>query len=276
MLRIISGCVRSQANAIAGAYIDAHLLLNEGRVQDLPWDSLIAADFFGPSKYISDEEKGQIQAVYKNLLTVTPGSVLNPVKWTIYVSCNDFANPPRCETSRKDPCKSPDDDVSDDRLIAYSANVPGTFNGPRINFCPVFFRTPTLGDAMLDTPILPYPARAELQNYVNTATTMLHEMTHLFLGSDSIDDRPNPHPRDLQVAYNVKKDDGSFEKKLGSIYGTQLTKILAMYNPDDDWLGMDTGFYTQRNADNLALYCLAVYVNEHSIGYVLLPLQKQR
>jgi hypothetical protein len=126
---------------------------------------------------------------------------------------------------------------------------------------------------------------------------MYHEILHLDLAADSVDNNPNPRVDDLTISIDLGRDeDGNFDILESLAYGPLRCKVLARYIrkfPDD----FDTGYYVQRNgkipkqpligsvqdffrnllanrlfcsADNLALFALAKYVQQKIGVYVLL------
>ena len=104
-------------------------------------------------------------------------------------------------------------------------------------------------------------------------TTLLtgcqHELSHLDLAADS----PNPNPRvtDLEIDIKVGSQGRIFTSMA---YGTFSPKVLARWQGGPD-LG-STGYWVQRNSDNLACYALAKYVTS-KIGniYPHLPIVTQ-
>lgn len=80
-------------------------------------------------------------------------------------------------------------------------------------------------------------------------------MLHLDLAADS--PRPNPRITDLQIDIKI----GNLGRTLTeTAYGPLLTKILARWQGSSVPGAGSTGYYVQRNADNLAYYALAKYV----------------
>lgn len=100
-------------------------------------------------------------------------------------------------------------------------------------------------------------SKFNLETYENRAAIMYHEMTHLNLAADSSgDNTPNPRIIDLKIDY--EETDGTRWRT--KAYGPLRTKMLARYEPPSPNDPMPTGWYVQRNADNLALFALAKYV----------------
>jgi hypothetical protein len=94
----------------------------------------------------------------------------------------------------------------------------------------------------------------QVQQDISTDAVPQHEMFHLDLAADSSSNNlPNPRIVDLEV--RVPNDQGALETR--KAYGTRLTKILARWQGDDIF---STGYWVQRNADNLKYYALAKYV----------------
>lgn len=80
-----------------------------------------------------------------------------------------------------------------------------------------------------------------------------HELYHLDLAADS----PEPNPRVLDLTIDIRTS--RTEITTIKAYGPLGTKILARYQGGGAGVG-STGYYVQRNADNLAYYALAKYV----------------
>lgn len=76
---------------------------------------------------------------------------------------------------------------------------------------------------------------------------------------------PNPHIADFTIYYRALNSDIRFETKA---YGPLWTKVLARWYQ----AGIDTGEFVQRNADNLAMFALAKYVQNRLGIYPHLPL----
>ena len=174
--------------------------------------------------------------------TVTPGSKLNQFKWTIKVRCEERKGLNRCSEKQKDdPCRPPDVPQPDEgQLIAYTRNGKTSYNNAEIMFCPAFFKRQSLDDALLNEDLLPYPWKIDLNQYQNSGSAFLHELMHVNVASDSRNDKPNPHPRDLKL---------TFKSGLVNAYGPILTRVLAAYDSTYDPLGNDVGFYVQRNGE---------------------------
>ncbi|OGM39733.1 hypothetical protein ABOM_012127 [Aspergillus bombycis] len=139
--------------------------------------------------------------------------------------------------------------------LAYSMNSDPDDSGyPMINFCGGFFARRSLADAITYGKALVSPNNARLANYDNRAQTFLHELYHLDLAADS----PNPNPRVDDLTISFKVNDNDEETRTVKAYGPLATKILARYQGKGT-VG-STGYFVQRNSDNLAYYALAKYV----------------
>ncbi|KAM5368986.1 hypothetical protein ACJZ2D_009295 [Fusarium nematophilum] len=243
-----------RSNAIAPAYKDVNKLVNQNYVKaNIPFDGPEADDWFGPESQMPVVQQRQIQAVFANAAKVSDGSWFNPLKWIIKVRCKEPKGLSNCRLpAENDPCRPPRRPW-EGKTIAYSANRKGTYNNPMIMFCPAFFDLPNLDSVITAGRASPYAQKIDISEYQCTAHTFLHELMHLWLASDSRGGSPNPR----------------WEKH--SVYGPALSKLLARYQPalDDD---PPAGFYTQRNAENLAYYALTVYIEMQVGEYPYLPL----
>ena len=76
---------------------------------------------------------------------------------------------------------------------------------------------------------------------------MFHEILHLDLTADSVNNNPNPKVDDLTISINMGRDEfGDVITFEILAYGSLRSKILARYTrklPDD----FSTGYYVQRN-----------------------------
>jgi hypothetical protein len=95
---------------------------------------------------------------------------------------------------------------------------------------------------------------------------------HLDLAADSVNEKPNPHIRDLRIKYTYYDDDTGERKSSGWIkaYGPKLAKILARFQPISRY-SKQTGYFIQRNDDNLVSFALANYVQKQIKSYPFLP-----
>jgi hypothetical protein len=75
---------------------------------------------------------------------------------------------------------------------------------------------------------------------------MYHEILHLDLGADSVNENPNPQTHDLKIEIPVELDKNELGYYQTKVYGPERAKILARYKPvlSDDF---ETGYYIQRN-----------------------------
>jgi hypothetical protein len=81
---------------------------------------------------------------------------------------------------------------------------------------------------------------------------------------------PNPSILDLQIDIKAGNTGNTFTFPA---YGPALTKVLARYHDNAD--PGSTGYYVQRNSDNLAYYALAKYVTKQNDNiYPHLPIVK--
>jgi hypothetical protein len=96
---------------------------------------------------------------------------------------------------------------------------------------------------------------------------------HLDLAADSVNESPNPHIRDLKIKYTYYDDDDKKEKssRWTKAYGSTFAKILARFQPRSTF-SIQTGYFVQRNADNLVSFALANYVQKQIKSYPFLPL----
>lgn len=95
---------------------------------------------------------------------------------------------------------------------------------------------------------------------------------HLDLAADSENNKPNPKIRDLKIRFWERDKDGKrVRSKWTKAYGSQYAKILARFQPNSR-VSKQTGFFVQRNDDNLVLFALATYVQETIGSYPYIPI----
>ncbi|EON66292.1 hypothetical protein W97_05685 [Coniosporium apollinis CBS 100218] len=251
---------------IKEAYTDANKLVNyDGVKSNINWDSAAALEYLGPSAYNKDQQK-QIQAVFANVATVKEGISWWTPNW-IRVRCDDPAGlcSKKCPTSQenKDPAV----------VLAYARNpVQAGEKYPDISFCPEFYGLRNLGNAIAYGSGFSNPnMKNDLSNYEGRANTFLHELMHLDLAADSVKESPNPHIRDLKIKFTYIKDGEIKTSGWTKAYGPSLAKILARFQPISI-SSPQTGYFVQRNVDNLVSFALANYVQNQIRSYPFLPI----
>ena len=251
------------------SYKDANKLVNFDDVRSkIDWNSAAALEYLGPSVFNKDQQ-AQIQAVFKNAATVAGGFWPTP-NW-IRIRCDD---PLRiCSTQ----CATVQEDEDREVVFAYARN-PGLAGSkhPDISFCPEFFMKRNLEGAINFGSRFTNPkAKNHLPNYEGRADIFLHELMHLDLVADSVNNSPNPGIRDLKIRYSEIIKDRKGVKKITSkwtkAYGPKLAKILARFQPISTG-SPQTGYFVQRNVDNLVGFALANYVQQKIKSYPFLPI----
>jgi hypothetical protein len=92
---------------------------------------------------------------------------------------------------------------------------------------------------------------------MHSADIFLHELIHLDLAADSVNDSPNPKVYDIKIRYNYNDKPGN--SGWVKAYGPKLAKILARFQPISP-SSKQTGYFVQRNDDNLVYFALSNYV----------------
>jgi hypothetical protein len=203
----------------------------------------------------------------------------------LQIRCDDPAK--RCSTQ----CVTPQEDEDQAVVVAYARNpAQAGQKYPDISFCPPFYGLRNLDNSIaygsgFSNPknkfdLSYYEGRGKLQTDGSTtifrraglttvlyciADTFLHELLHLDLAADSVNNSPNPQVRDLSIKY------GTTSPKWTKVYGPKLTKILARFLPISR-ASTQTGYFIQRSDDNLVLFALANYVQSKLGYYPWLPL----
>ncbi|KAI0858815.1 hypothetical protein F4860DRAFT_516468 [Xylaria cubensis] len=270
--------------AIKDAYNDANKIAStDGVKSDIDWSSNAALEFLGPPA-LNKKQQPRIQAVMTNMETVRSGWAPRPFANWIQARCDDPKK--RCTIE----CPKALEDEDEARTRAYSIN-PSELNGrdwPYINFCSPFFELKSLGDAVKDTSSNPDPrTRFNLENYISKGKhlprvfftrlldnlplfTFLHELLHIDLAADSVKGNPNPKIRDLKIRFYYNRQDGSLVlSNFYGAYGSLYAKILARFVPRVG--DKTTGYYVQRNDDNLSRFALAKYIEKRIGSYPFLP-----
>lgn len=108
---------------------------------------------------------------------------------------------------------------------------------------------------------LPATKKIDLSLWDSQARCMFHEITHLdyFMNAGAEDKGLSPFVSDLEVNYKLERDE---EGEWFGAYGPYNARILRNWVEKDP---QDSGYFTQRNADNYAWFAVANYV-ENLIG----------
>ncbi|KAL8666190.1 MAG: hypothetical protein Q9202_001697 [Teloschistes flavicans] len=151
------------------------------------------------------------------------------------------------------------------KLYAYTTNKDMNSGLARINFCPKYFGTSTLPAVIKFMKKENVPSfKFDIDRYQDTqAHVWIHELLHINWVSQAKGYGENDQVVDLSVSFSTSEDPP--ERRIQKAYMGQNTKILARY-------AYNTGTYVMRNADNLAIYALAHYVQGQIGGYPLYPL----
>ncbi|PWI71638.1 hypothetical protein PCL_11732 [Purpureocillium lilacinum] len=244
------------------AYTDANKLVNlEGVKEKIDWNSAASLEYLGPPALNKDQQK-QIQAVFKNVATVSPGYAPFP-NW-IRVRCDD----PAQVCSYK--CPTTQEDESEGQVIAYARNpdVAAGRKWPDISFCPVWYGMRNLDNAIAWGSGRSNPKNSQdISNYVSRASAFLHELFHLDVAANSVNNNPNPQIRDIKIRYTKK--DGK-DSTWVTAYGPKHAKILARFLPISP-SSKQTGYFVQRNDDNFVYFALANYIMSKTKWYPFLP-----
>ncbi|KAL8687619.1 MAG: hypothetical protein Q9224_005100, partial [Gallowayella concinna] len=155
---------------------------------------------------------------------------------------------------------------SQKNMYAYTSNKDVDSGLARINFCPKYFQPQT---STLPS-IIKFMKKETLKSFkfdidqysASQAHVWIHELLHIDWVSQAKSYGSNEHVTDLKINFFQPGDKWAKEVKA---YGGKSTKILARF-PEN------TGKYVMKNADNLALYALAHYVQGQIDGYPLYPL----
>lgn len=193
--------------------------------------------------------------IFMNLATIQPGYRLVPgwLDWRLHIRCDDPGL--RC------PCYG----NVNNHPFAYTLGEG--YNGvPFINFCPRYFLEATLDDAMKKADRVNWPVNWMMMgNYAQTqGGTWFHELLHIDWVSKFGAYGSNGKVIDVVMAFK-RREGRDIIVEYVEAYGPTLAKMLARF-------GIDTGFWTVRNADTFHMFALARYVQEKVGLYPHLPL----
>lgn len=221
----------------------------DGVKANIDWNEAAALEFLGPPG-LNQRKQAQIQAVLANMATMIYS--YSPFNHYIHARCDDPKK--KCQNRpQDDPCEpNPPNPGRAPKTLpnAYTNNLDHNDGYPMINFCDGFMNLRSLADGYTYGSALTRPAKYDIDNYNNRATTFFHELTHLSLAADSTNGRPNPDVDDLTIAVRDGID-GDIVNFVA--YGGLMTKLLARTTDNP-------GYYVQRNAENFAFFALAKYV----------------
>lgn len=138
--------------------------------------------------------------------------------------------------------------------FAYTSNYDDESKLARINFCPRYFKTQSLNKALSDGKNMPAAQKYDMNRYWETQG---HVWTHELMHIDWVTGAYGPHGRygtnehvtDMRIQFT----DSNGRVRRRKAYGPESAKILARWPTN-------TGDYTIRNADNLALFMTSQYV----------------
>ncbi|KAH6617398.1 glycoside hydrolase family 18 protein [Chaetomium tenue] len=247
------GCNGAQQRAIYSGWQQSwelmNLLYHEAR-GGIDLNSAAAVEYLGPPAF-SKPKKSLYESIFINMNGIQPGWWFNPFQWSLPVRCDD----PQLQC----PCGGRSDTMA--YTIVHDANYKGN---PSINFCPSYFSAPTLSTVMeyANTTSQIEVIYADMHMYdPNQALVWYHELLHVDWAS-GVSTNPSLVPIvDLRLGIRKTKDVIEFKRA----YGLKHVKALARFSHSPDW--------TIKNADSMALYALARYV-QHKLGniYPHLPL----
>lgn len=179
-----------------------------------------------------------MNTIFKNFATLTPAYW--PFGWRIHVRCDDPLTLCSCGESKR----------------AYTTTLDIESKLARINFCATYFQTDTLNNALNVGRNLPNNQKFDMNRYWSTQGHIwAHELMHIDWVTGAQTPRwrygHNAHVTDMSIQFR----DTNGRVVRTSAYEPRAAKILARWPTN-------TGDYTIRNADNLALFMTSQYVQE--------------
>ncbi|KAF2831252.1 hypothetical protein CC86DRAFT_136931 [Ophiobolus disseminans] len=269
------GCDTAQRKAINDAW--SHLRTIGKAVNfDIDWESQAAIDFLGGKNSAAYQYK--INNLVRNLHTWEAGGTI--FAWKMDMHCNDYARN-TANVNCPDGTKKPDYDKCSSRCWAYSyvngqvvwryaaraytnTETYGHVYVGKQNFCPGFFALRTCPDLLAEN-MKKYPEgninRLDLNKYTCQTWIAIHELMHIDANvGRSAGGVDYKHITDLRI--KVRNNEGKIVTQLA--YGPIFTKALAKWT-------VNTGSYVIRNADSIALYCLATWLTSSLGAYPKYP-----
>ncbi len=101
-------------------------------------------------------------------------------------------------------------------------------------------------------------------------SSILRQLFQLDLAVDSGEGKPNPKIYDIEISwYDVDGNEHGPQKA----HEARLSKLLARFEPPDNlWDPTTTGYWVQRNAENLSLFALSTYLRDQLGNYPRFPI----
>ncbi len=249
-LESFRGCNGLQRRAIYSGWQQSWKIMNliySETKNGLDLNSAAALEYLGPPAD-SGTKKSAFEKIFRTHATIQPGYVTTPLDWRLPVRCDDPFNKCPCELA------------SNTAAYTIMAGEDPTFNGRQsINFCPLYFDSPTLDNAMQYAKgSWPVETYADVTKYYpNQARTWYHELMHVdWATGGSPQGVPTGivHITDLLMGYKVRDEDGKLNWAYTHAYGARNVKTLAR--------AYLSSFHVVRNADSLTLYALARYIQK--------------
>ncbi|KAK8097495.1 GDSL-like lipase/acylhydrolase [Apiospora sp. TS-2023a] len=256
------GCDKPQGKKIRETWDEFHSLVSQDGIKDnIDWKGQAAQDFFGApeGKGLPQDVQAHIQQIYQAaeaMWTHWWTDWLNlpdePFAWKwlwIQVTCsggNGKGDPDdRCQ-ERGPSLSSGMCPLKKEESPAAAVTVSGR-RYTQVIFCKHFFEQKGLQEMTDIMQGEKYLKRLDLQSWDNKASTFLHEVTHM----DYFMNVPGygPQIRDWDYPY-----DGQWHNAYGVLGAKMLGRYDAKKNP---------GAVSQANADNLAFFALAKWVESH-------------
>ncbi|RYP63721.1 hypothetical protein DL771_009146 [Monosporascus sp. 5C6A] len=198
---------------------------------------------------LNRDQQKQIQAVLANAATVKDGWSLVP--WWIHIRCDDVSNlcPSNCDpeaTGADDGEEVPNEHGT---VYAYARDTYMNHEKyPDINFCLPFFARRDLDTTVAQASAPSNPKlRFNLNEYdLSQGQIMLHELLHLDVAADSVNESPNPRVHDLEVRFKYFKENDPPEpghpgryvlSRWYKAYGPKLAKFSPVSFQDRGIIG---------------------------------------
>ncbi|KAL9015342.1 MAG: hypothetical protein Q9180_008885, partial [Flavoplaca navasiana] len=241
------------ANQIYSGWQQSWKIMEASRNGDIDFSSAAALEFLGASGLNKDQHDA-MNKLFKNLNTIQPRYIPQLFDWRLHVRCDD--------PKGKWTCNAPGQKT----MYAYASNRDADSGLARINFCPKYIEPQT---STLPTIIKWMKKETDKgfkfdidQYHDSRAHVWIHELLHIDWVSQAKSYGSNQHVTDLSI--NFVPSSGGVERETRA-YAGRNTKILARW-PEN------TGKYIMLNADNLATYALAHYIQGQIDGYPVYPL----
>ncbi|KAL7782928.1 glycoside hydrolase family 18 protein [Trichoderma ceciliae] len=196
------GCDSKERTAILSGWQQSWKIMNpiyKEAKAGINWNEASTVEYLGPPAF-NKKRQADVTNIFKNLATIQPSWIPDYLSCGLAVRCDDAARECTCG-------------VGKNNIVAYTTNKDAKYNSLRINFCPLYFRTPSLDDVMENADErLPLEIWASMVSYQsNQGRAWIHKLLHI---------------NKVQRLRHMERSDTE-----PRAYGAAMTKALARFSP---------------------------------------------